>query len=68
MSTASLEEALRLLGREPLEAGEALRLFEEKLGLRRMEARRLLARLVREGLVERVPDYGKGRMVFRRAA
>ncbi len=63
-----LEEALQLLGREPLEAGEVLRLFEEKLGLRRMEARRLLARLVSDGLVERVPDYDRGRMVFRRAA
>ncbi len=61
-----LEEALRLLCSEPLEAGEVLRLFEEKLGLRRMEARRLLARLVAKGLVERVPDYGRGRMVFRR--
>jgi len=61
------EKALELLGREGREASEILKLFEEELGLRRMDARRLLARLVARGLVERVPDYRRGRMVFRRA-
>ncbi len=63
-----VEEALRLLNAGIFESSEILRMFEEKLGLKRMDARRLLAALVSQGLVERLPDYSRGRMVFRRAA
>ncbi|MCE4620350.1 MAG: hypothetical protein F7C33_04925 [Desulfurococcales archaeon] len=37
----------------------------EGLGIDRLEARKRLAQLVREGLVEKKPDYDKRKMVFR---
>ena len=36
----------------------------EGLEVNRVEARKRLAQLVREGLVEKKPDYGKRKLVF----
>lgn len=65
MGEGAKERILKLLSKadRPLSIDEII----EALGLEggREEARRALADLVREGRVERVPDYDRRRMVFR---